>query len=30
MKKEKGELSEDEVEYFEDLIREFNNRDLFT
>ena len=26
----KGELSEDEVEYFEDLIREFNNRDLFT
>jgi len=26
----KGELSEDEVEYFEDLIREFKNRDLFT
>ena len=26
----KGELTEDEVEYFEDLIREFKNRDLFT
>ncbi len=26
----KGELTENEVEYFEDLIREFKNRDLFT
>ena len=24
---EEGKLSEDEVEYFEDLIREFNNRE---
>ena len=29
MRKERR-ITEDEVEYFEDLIREFKNRDLFT